>query len=148
MKTKYIYYLIAALLVAVVAYPIVYASVSNYSLATNPFFCAPLIPCQKQPPGIINCIPSCTVVIMDSSFSPGTVNVTQGSTITWLNEDAFAHTATAFNTSAFNSFLIPAGRSYSYTVPNSISPGSYYYYCSVHPFMIGLVNVLPNSTQS
>jgi Copper binding proteins, plastocyanin/azurin family len=146
LKSKYIYYVIAALLIAVVAYPIVYASVSNYNVVTNPFFCAPLIPCEKQAPGVEICIPSCTVLMIDSSFSPGMVNVTQGSTITWVNKDAFSHSATAFNTSAFNTFLIAPGRAYSFTVPKTLSPGSYYYYCSVHPFMIGLVNVLPNGS--
>ncbi len=146
MKSKYIYFVIAALMIAVVAYPIVYASVNNYEQVSNPFFCAPLIPCQKQPPGILVCASICTVTMQDSVFSPGTVNATQGSTITWINEDGFSHTVTAFNSTVFASPVIPPGHDYTLTIPKTLQPGSYYYFCSVHPFMIGLVNVLPSNS--
>ncbi|MGI0092154.1 MAG: cupredoxin domain-containing protein [Nitrososphaerales archaeon] len=147
MKSKYIYYAIAAMMVAVVAYPVAYSSITNYEQASNPFFCAPLIPCQKQPPGAVICIAACTITLQNSLFSPGTVNATQGSTIQWVNKDGYSHTVTAFNSTAFSSGLIPPGHTYTLKIPATLKPGAYYYFCSVHPFMIGLVNVLlPSST--
>jgi hypothetical protein len=38
MKAKYLYFIIAALMVAVVAYPVVYASINNYASVNDPFF--------------------------------------------------------------------------------------------------------------
>lgn len=146
MKTKYIYYAVAAMMVLVVAYPVAFSFLTNYGQASNPFFCAPLIPCQKQPPGTIVCISECTVLILNAVFSPGAVNATQGSIVKWINQDAVAHTVTSFNSSAFNSGFIPPGKTYSMTIPASLKPGSYYYFCSVHPFMIGLLNVLPSNS--
>jgi len=146
LKTKYLYYLIAGLLIAVVVYPVVYASVTNYESVSNPVFCAPLIPCTKQPPGFEICPGNCTVEMLDSQFTPGTINVTVGATVTWLNKDGFSHTVTAFNSSAFDSLPIPPGKTFTLTIPKSMKPGSYYYFCEVHPFMIGLLNVIATNS--
>ncbi len=148
MKTKYIYFVIAALLVGVAIYPVVYSQLASSGSANNPFYCAPLIPCVKQPPGTIVCVTSCTVIIQDASFSPGTINASVGATIHWINKDGFAHTVTALNSSAFDSGVIPAGQSYVLTITNSLKPGSYYYVCEIHPNMIGLLNVIPSNSTS
>ena len=147
MKSKYVYLIIAGLMIAAVAYPVVYAEV-NTGQSSTPFFCAPLVPCQKQPPGVINCTSTCTVDMKNSAFSPGTINATYGSTIIWVNQDGFPHTVTAFNSSAWHSFLIPPGQSFKLIITPRLTPDSYYYYCSVHPFMIGLINVLPENNSS
>ena len=132
-------------MIAVVAYPVVFASINNYNSPNNndPFFCAPLIPCQKPPSGSIACTSNCTVILSDATFVPGTVNASLGATVTWINKDGFSHTVTAFNESAFSSQIIPPGHVFKLTISDSLKPGSYYYYCEVHPFMIGLLNVLP-----
>jgi len=147
MKSKYIYVIIAALMIAAVAYPVVYTEINRSQGSSNPFFCAPLVPCQKQPPGSVNCTSACVVEMKDSTFSPGTINASVGATIEWMNMDGFSHTVSAFNTTAWNSQLIPPGHTFNLTITSSLAPGSYYYFCNVHPFMIGLVNILPaNST--
>jgi plastocyanin len=148
MKTKYVYYAIALMMIVVVAYPVAYSSFTNYDQATNPFFCAPLIPCQKQPAGTVICTTTCVVTMENSAFAPGSVNATQGSMVTWINKDGVSHTVTAFNTTAFSSGFIPPGHTYTLQIPASLKPGQYYYYCSVHPFMIGLLNVLPSDNSS
>ena len=142
MKSKYIYVIIAVLMIAAVAYPVLYSALNSQG-SSNPFFCAPLVPCQKQPPGSINCTSFCIVDMEDATFVPGTINATVGATIEWVNHDGFSHTATAFNTTAWNSGLIPPGHSFNLTITSRLARGSYYYFCNVHPFMIGLVNVLP-----
>jgi plastocyanin len=149
LKTKYIYFLIAALLVAVAVYPVIYSTLSSSGAANNnPFYCAPLIPCTKQPPGTIVCVTSCTVIIQDSSYSPGTINASVGATIHWINKDGFAHTVTSLNSTAFNSGMIPPGHSYMLTISSSMTPGIYYYHCNVHADMVGLLNVIPAKSMS
>jgi plastocyanin len=149
MKSKYIYVIIAILMIAAVAYPVLYSALNHSQGSSNPFFCAPLVPCQKQPPGAINCTSFCIVSMQDSTFTPGTINATVGATIEWINHDGFSHTVSAFNSSAWNSPLIPPGHMFNLTITGRLAPGTYYYFCNVHPFMIGLVNVLPaNSTNS
>ena len=149
MKSKYIYVIIAALMIAAVAYPVAYSVLNASQGSSDPFFCAPLVPCQKQPPGSLNCTSFCIVEMKDSSFSPGTINATVGATIEWVNTDGFSHTVSPFNSSAWGSPLVPPGHTYNLTITSRIAPGSYYYFCNVHPFMIGLVNVLPmNSPNS
>jgi len=134
-------------MVAAVAYPVVYATV-NTNQNNGPFFCAPLVPCQKQPPGAINCVTTCTVIMRNAAFSPGMINASYGATVTWVNDDAFPHTVTAFNSSAWHSFLIPPGQTFKLKITQSLAAGSYYYYCTVHPFMIGLLNVTPQNSSS
>jgi plastocyanin len=146
MKSIYIYVIIAILMIGAVAYPVLYSALNHSQGSSNPFFCAPLVPCQKQPPGSIACATFCIVVMRDSSFSPGTVNATVGATIDWVNLDGFSHTVTPFNSTAWNSSLIPPGHSFNLTITSSLAPGSYYYFCNVHPFMIGLVTVVSSST--
>ena len=148
MKTKYIYFAVAALMVAAVAYPVAFSTINNAQNSGNPFFCAPLIPCQKQPAGSIVCTSTCTIEMKDSSFVPGEINATQGATITWINKDGFDHTIYTFNTTLIDSPFIQPGHTYSYTIPKTVTPGLYYYECTVHPFMIGLINVLPSNSNS
>jgi hypothetical protein len=151
LKTKYIYFLIAALLVAVAAYPVVYASVSGYGsnpFGSNPTNCTPLLPCYKQPGGTIVCVTSCTIIMLDSSYSPGTINASVGATIHWINKDGFAHTVTSFNSSGFDSGIIPPGGNYVLTISKSFTIGSYYYHCNIHPDMIGLLNVISSNATS
>lgn len=148
MKSKYIYVFIAVLMVAAVTYPLVASAFTTAQKSSNPFYCEPLIPCTKESPGTVVCIPTCTVLMKDSTFVPGTINATVGSTITWNNVDGFAHTVTFLNTTLPNAGFIPAGHTFTWTVPKSVTPGSYYYYCRIHPFMIGLLIVLPANTTS
>jgi plastocyanin len=54
-------------------------------------------PSPTSPPAIT----TATVVMQNRMFSPQTITVTQGATITWQNKDSYTHTATS-NTGAWN----------------------------------------------
>jgi plastocyanin len=84
--------------------------------------------------------PSATIV--DFSFSPSTITVHVGDTITWTNVGKQPHTATA-NNGSFNTGILQHGQSGSHTFT---APGTYTYYCIVHPYMKGTVIVLANTT--
>jgi plastocyanin len=71
-----------------------------------------------------------------STFTPGNLNVTVGSTVTWQNRDSVAHTSTS-DTGAWNSTIAP-GDSFSRTFTTA---GSFAYHCTVHSGMTGTVIV-------
>ena len=52
-----------------------------------------------------------SVSIKDMAFSPATLNVTAGTTVTWTNNDAMTHTVTADDAS-FDSGNVAAGATY------------------------------------
>jgi plastocyanin len=72
-------------------------------------------------------------------FSPSRVIAQSGDSVKWVNDDTVGHTVTAVK---FNSGLIwPQGSTYG---PSSYSrlfdkPGTYAYFCQIHPYMSGVV---------
>ena len=85
-----------------------------------------------------------TVTIQNFAFSPPTMTVSQGATVTWVNQDAVNHQvindASGSNAEGaiFNSPVIPKGGSYSFTFN---IPGTYPYHCTIHPSMKGTITV-------
>jgi plastocyanin len=78
-----------------------------------------------------------TVVLRNTTFVPGRVQITAGTTVIWRNDDQLIHTVTA-NDKSFDSGLLQPGKTYSRTFDK---PGQYAYYCLPHPFMKGVVVV-------
>ena len=76
------------------------------------------------------------VSIKDFAFSPQSLTITVGTTVTWTNEDTVTHSVTA-NTQIFNAFIDP-GKSVSFTFTTA---GTYQYYCTPHPDMTGTIVV-------
>jgi plastocyanin len=77
-------------------------------------------------------------------YVPPQTTAKPGSTITWNNEDSAIHTATSGRDATpdgkFDTSLISPGQSSkSITMPNE--PGEYSYFCTLHPWMIGTVEV-------
>jgi plastocyanin len=69
--------------------------------------------------------------------------VAKGATVTWSNDDSAAHTVTSGTPSdghdgLFDSGLFMSGSDYEFTFEDA---GTYDYFCMVHPWMIGFVNV-------
>ncbi|MDH6577855.1 cupredoxin domain-containing protein [Kitasatospora sp. MAP5-34] len=78
------------------------------------------------------------ISIKNFLFSPVTLTVQPGATVTVVNNDSTAHTLTASDKS-FDTGAIDAGKSATFTAPTK--PGSYPYSCSIHPFMHGTLTV-------
>ena len=85
-----------------------------------------------------------TVTIADFSFTPATITIHVGDTVTWTNKGPSAHTATA-NHGSFNTGVLQKGKSASHTFTTA---GTFTYICSIHPFMHGTVVVLANTTST
>ena len=72
-------------------------------------------------------------------YSPSTITVVVGvnNTVVWTNQDNMEHTVTAIDKS-FDSGLMQPGQTFTWTFT---SPGTYTYYCTIHPWMRGTVIV-------
>lgn len=82
------------------------------------------------------------VTIVDFEFTPATITVQQGDTVTWTNEGPTAHSATASDGS-FDTGIFSAGGSRSHTFNEA---GSFAYICTPHPNMTGTVVVEASSS--
>jgi plastocyanin len=80
------------------------------------------------------------VPIKQNAFTPSTLTVTVDQKVTWTNEDDVPHTVTTTTAPVrFDSGTFAKGKSFTYTFTQ---PGTYKYYCAVHPDMTGEVAVL------
>ena len=79
------------------------------------------------------------VKIDNFSFSPQALTVATGTTVTWTNRDDIPHTVVSTDDpKAFKSKVLDTDEKFSFTFSK---PGSYAYFCSVHPKMTGKVTV-------
>jgi plastocyanin len=80
-----------------------------------------------------------TVTIENFAFIPKEVDITAGTTVTWQNADDVPHTATSKgDVQVFDSGPLDTDDKFSFTFNQ---PGTYAYYCKVHPHMTGVVVV-------
>jgi len=73
----------------------------------------------------------------DFMFSPTTVTVKTGSTVTWTNLDDEPHTVFS-DAGLFRSSALDTKDSFSYKFDK---PGTYHYLCTIHPRMVGTIVV-------
>jgi plastocyanin len=78
-----------------------------------------------------------TVTIHNLAFDPGTLIVTVGTTVTWVNDDGTTHTVTA-DGGAFDSGHLAAGATFQFTFDQV---GDFPYHCSIHTTMHGIISV-------
>ena len=86
-------------------------------------------------------VPGCEKT--NACYIPATVSISTGSTVVWMNDDTAAHTVTSGGPAGgpdgvFDSSLVMGGASFEVTFDDA---GSYDYFCMVHPWMTGTVNV-------
>jgi len=78
-----------------------------------------------------------TVTVQDFGFSPASVTVAQGGTVTWQFNDSVDHTSTS-DQRFWNSSPKGAGEKYVLTLT---SAGTFGYHCRIHPDMTGRIRV-------
>jgi plastocyanin len=86
-------------------------------------------------------VPGCEET--NECYLPASVTINAGDTVEWINSDTAAHTVTGGSpaegpSGVFDSSLILGGAQYSNTFEES---GSFNYFCMVHPWMVGNVQV-------
>jgi plastocyanin len=82
--------------------------------------------------------PSQSAVKIDNfSFSPAQITVSAGTTVRWTNSDDIPHTVVS-NDKVFKSKVLDTDEQFTYTFTK---PGTYPYFCSIHPKMTGTIVV-------
>lgn len=77
------------------------------------------------------------VKIDNFTFDPPRLIVKAGTTVTWHNDDDIPHTVVA-SEKAFKSKVLDTEDTYAFTFT---TPGTYEYFCSLHPHMTGTIVV-------
>jgi plastocyanin len=77
------------------------------------------------------------VKIDNFTFAPGSVNVPVGTTVRWTNHDDIPHTVVS-DDKIFKSKVLDTDEEFTYTFTK---PGTYSYFCSIHPKMTAKVVV-------
>jgi plastocyanin len=83
--------------------------------------------------------PGPTVHIKNFTFVPASLTIKRGMTVTFVNDDTDAHTATGTK-GAFDSGGLDTHETWSHTFT---VPGTFDYFCAVHTYMKGVITVTP-----
>jgi plastocyanin len=78
------------------------------------------------------------VSIDNFTFNPPTLTVKAGTTVTWTNKDDIPHGIAATGNAFKRSNALDTDDSYSFTFT---TPGSFQYFCYIHPHMTGTIVV-------
>jgi len=79
------------------------------------------------------------VMIDNFTFGPAELSVSVGDKVTWTNRDDIPHSVThAATPRTFKSSVLDTGDTFSFVFT---APGTYHYFCSLHPHMQATVVV-------
>jgi plastocyanin len=81
------------------------------------------------------------VEIVEFAYDPDPVTIEEGGKVTWINRDSVSHTASSEDEETFDTGTLDEGKLKSETFKE---PGTYPYYCEIHPSMHGTVEVVPS----
>jgi plastocyanin len=96
---------------------------------------------QDQATPASSAVPN-VITVKNFAFSPETLTVRTGTTVTWVNQDEAIHQIDTDGGGpvTFTSPSLDKGSSYEFTFTR---PGTYAYHCTIHPEMKGTVIVEP-----
>jgi plastocyanin len=90
-------------------------------------------------PGWADTAAQASAVSIDNfTFGPQTLTVKAGTTITWTNKDDIPHGIASANNGFAKSRALDTDDGYSFTFT---TPGTYQYFCYIHPHMTGTIVV-------
>ncbi len=83
--------------------------------------------------------PADQVTIENFTYGPGKLTIAAGTKVTWVNRDEEPHTVNSNNKgAAFKSGALDTGDRFAFVFGR---PGTYAYFCSIHPYMSGTIVV-------
>ena len=88
-------------------------------------------------PGSPITIPAGASTLGNRAFSPASLDIAVGTTVTWTNTDSIAHTSTG-DANAWDSGAIAPRGQFSRLFGTT---GTFPYHCAIHPGMVGTVAV-------
>jgi plastocyanin len=92
-------------------------------------------PTDAEPPVV-----AAAVSIENFAFAPPALNAATGTVVRWTNKDDVAHTVSADDGTSFDSDPVSKDGTFELTAG---APGTYTYFCRIHPFMKGTLIVTP-----
>ncbi|HTV35133.1 MAG TPA: cupredoxin family copper-binding protein [Xanthobacteraceae bacterium] len=78
------------------------------------------------------------VSIDNFTFNPAALTVKAGTTVTWTNKDDIPHGIASSTNTFTRSKALDTDDSFSFTFT---TPGTYQYFCYIHPHMVGTIVV-------
>lgn len=78
------------------------------------------------------------ISIQNFTFVPNTRLIPAGTTVRWTNNDAVGHTVTSSSPGLFDSGELGSGATFDHAFA---VPGTYAYFCAIHPNMQGTITV-------
>jgi len=118
--------------------------VTTTTMAQTPAATTPAVTTTTVAPTTPSPPPGVAVTIQNFAFSPPSVTVPKGTTVTWTNQDGAPHTIVNDATSTialgklFSSNSLGMGQTFSFTFNDA---GTYAYHCGIHTSMHGTVTV-------
>jgi len=106
--------------------------------ATATLLAAVVIPTWTQTASAQNAAPAGAVSIDNFTFTPQSLKVKAGTTVTWNNKDDIPHGIASSDNAFKKSKALDTDDSFSYTFT---TPGTYQYFCYIHPHMVGTIVV-------
>jgi plastocyanin len=106
--------------------------------ATATLLAAIVIPTWTQTASAQNAAPAGAVSIDNFTFTPASLTVKAGTTVTWTNKDDIPHGIAASDNAFKKSKALDTDDSFSYTFT---TPGTFQYFCYIHPHMVGTIVV-------
>jgi plastocyanin len=92
-------------------------------------------------PGLAQDAAASAVSIDNFTFTPQTLTVKAGTTVTWNNHDDIPHGVASDNNAFRRSKALDTDDKFAFTFT---TPGTYKYFCYIHPHMTGTIEVQPN----
>ena len=108
-------------------------SVAAFAVAAAPASGSAAQPAGQLLPAVL------TVHVKDFKFNPTPAKIHVGDRVTFVNDDDEAHTVTA-NDKSFDSEGLDTGGSWQHVFTK---PGTYNYFCELHPYMKATIVVAP-----
>ena len=106
-------------------------------IATLLFACAAITSVPRMSGATADETPQNQVKIDNFSFTPATITVATGTEVKWVNHDDIPHNIVSDDKS-FKSKALDTDEAFTFTFTK---PGTYTYFCSIHPKMTGKVVV-------
>jgi amicyanin len=100
--------------------------------------CAPVVAPFVLPARAQSAAAANSISIDNFTFNPPTLTVKAGTTVTWTNKDDIPHGVASSNNAFTRSKAMDTDDSFSFTFT---TPGTYQYFCYIHPHMTGTIVV-------
>ena len=100
--------------------------------------CAPVLAPFVLPARAQNAASANGISIDNFTFNPPTLTVKAGTAVTWTNKDDIPHGIASANNAFTRSKALDTDDSFSFTFT---TPGTYQYFCYIHPHMTGTIVV-------